>query len=497
MPDKQTLRQLPVISYLGLVVAYIYATYSTFEDRFVSLHGHWTTAGDMDMGYALLGASILFSCLSLKGSLKIRPHWLFILPALTISALFYISSVLDLKSVFFLCLPLGFIALLGLTLGTQATIKILIANLIYVMALPFWYIIIPFLQWMTVYVNSIIIELLGMTAYIEGNYITVPSGVIHVAGGCSGLKYFLSSVALALISSAWNKQRLLHAIISVALAASLAILANWIRVAFLIQIGYSEGISHPLMADHDLLGWCIFVVAMIPWLVYESKSNQSAYSNETAQASSECNENNSPALLLFAAVAGILVLVAPSLSIRDAAHNENISLLSFATALALPETREPQTPRWKPNFPESDAELHQQLLYQGKVLDFSAVYFSGAGPGELAKTTNEIFPVPWRLLSDTPVSTKNKDLKLRSAHGVNNAGQYRQVFYWYWQHGEMFNSIISSKLAMLKYSLTRDQSGQLIAISRRCSESCSSVNEIDPTLEQLISSLVQQLRTQK
>lgn len=42
-------------------------------------------------------------------------------------------------------------------------------------------------------------------------------------------------------------------------------IGNWIRVFILLLIAYYEGVSHPLMEDHDTLGWIVFGAVMLPW----------------------------------------------------------------------------------------------------------------------------------------------------------------------------------------------------------------------------------------
>src|SRR5690606_19531172 len=64
-------------------------------------------------------------------------------------------------------------------------------------ALPQWWLLNGLLQRLTTAAVTLMIDLTGLPAYVEGNFIHVPEGVFEVASGCAGLNYVVVAAALA------------------------------------------------------------------------------------------------------------------------------------------------------------------------------------------------------------------------------------------------------------------------------------------------------------
>ncbi|WP_197479537.1 hypothetical protein, partial [Oleiphilus sp. HI0132] len=105
--------------------------------------------GDLDMGYILLALSAYFSYKNL-GSNKVQPNYLLLPAVILLTAGFVLSQALDIKTLFFLCLALSLPLFSAIVLGFASTRNIIIAWSVVLMAMPFWYLAIPFLQTLTV-----------------------------------------------------------------------------------------------------------------------------------------------------------------------------------------------------------------------------------------------------------------------------------------------------------------------------------------------------------
>ena len=139
------------------------------------------------------------------------------------------------------------------------------------MALPAWYLLIPALQTMTVFGVTSALSLIDIPIFIESNFIHIPNGVIHVAGGCSGLKYLQTAIAISIIMALLQSHQWKKIVVTVFFATLLAIISNWIRVFILILVGHYSGLDHPLMTDHDNLGWAIFLLALILLIIIDRR----------------------------------------------------------------------------------------------------------------------------------------------------------------------------------------------------------------------------------
>ena len=152
-------------------------------------------------------------------------------------------------------------------LGYKFGLNILIPLLFLYYAIPAWdYLTFP-LQTLTVAVCDFLLGIVEIPAFIEGVNIHLPSGIIKVAGGCSGLRYLLvgltiSSLYAVLFLETWQRKVLL--IISGVL---LALLANWLRVFIIIVVGHRSQMTSPLLHEHDHFGWVIFALTLLPLFV--------------------------------------------------------------------------------------------------------------------------------------------------------------------------------------------------------------------------------------
>jgi len=460
-----------------------------YPERMLQLHTHWTTADDLDMGYLLLALFFYFSTKNLSKTPSNTN--LYLLPlTIFISCAFFISEALDLKTLFFLSLALIFPLCVAIILGFEKARSILIPWGIVMMAMPFWYLAIPILQTITVKVVSSIADSISLTVLVEGNYFTIPTGVVHVAGGCSGLKYFISSISIALISSSLNQRSIARSFISLVFAGLFAMLGNWIRVFILLLIGYIEGVDHPLMTDHDTLGWIVFAVVMTPWFFID-KFLDSPATNISSDLSDQKDKSPPPSpstikstcalLACFVLLVGTQHLIKPPQASADIADTiqlpQNLNEMHLSTI---------KSNSWTPNYPPTTATSSGHYTLDGERLDAYVLSYFINGREEMANSTNTIFDKNhWQLISDNSWQSKtNTQLKIRIAQAKSGL-EHRIVYYWY-KHGSKFaNSILSSKIAQLKGAYNDIYTAQLIAISKKCNIHCQQNSQPEKAMEEI------------
>lgn len=109
-----------------------------------------------------------------------------------------------------------------------------------------------------------LVRLIEMPALIQGNSIYIPYGHILIADGCSGLRYFVIALTLAYLISYLNGYKEPKLLLTLAIAAVLGLVTNWIRIFVLIVIGYHTRMESSLMEDHELFGWLLFGAICLP-----------------------------------------------------------------------------------------------------------------------------------------------------------------------------------------------------------------------------------------
>lgn len=262
---------LSQLYFILLSIIYLIINGFLYTISYQEIHLLWTTAGDQDFGYVLLVIAVFYGYKRSRNSALAQPFYWFFFPLFALSIIHYIGQLFDIKTFRLLTLIIGWPFFLGLILGKNFFKNILLPTSLIVMALPAWYLLIPFLQTMTVFGVTSALSLIDIPIFIESNFIHIPNGVIHVAGGCSGLKYLQTAIAISIIMALLQSHQWKKIVITIFFAALLAIISNWIRVFILILVGHYSGLDHPLMKDHDDLGWVVFLITLKPLIIIDRR----------------------------------------------------------------------------------------------------------------------------------------------------------------------------------------------------------------------------------
>ena len=108
-----------------------------------------------------------------------------------------------------------------------------------------------------------VLSLIGLPVYFDGLHFQIPAGVFEIAGGCSGLHFFIVGIAIAVFYGELHRDRLATRVKLVALAIVMALLTNWLRIAIIIIAGHLTDMRHYLVSgEHYTFGWAMFAVAM-------------------------------------------------------------------------------------------------------------------------------------------------------------------------------------------------------------------------------------------
>jgi len=132
------------------------------------------------------------------------------------------------------------------------------------LAIPLWSLGNGLLQEITVHAVRALLASTSIPALVVGNLVHIPAGSFEIAGGCSGLHFFIVALAIAALhgelQGATPKARGLLLI----LAALLAMISNWLRVFTIIVAGYLTDMQHFLIqVDHYYFGWVLFAVVIV------------------------------------------------------------------------------------------------------------------------------------------------------------------------------------------------------------------------------------------
>src|SRR4029077_4676824 len=97
---------------------------------------------------------------------------------------------------------------------------------------------------------------------------TFPNGTrFEVTLACSGVVFLVQGLAVAVLLGELEQASLGRRVRLVASMVAVALIANWIRVLALVQIGYSTDMRHVLVSrDHLEFGWALFVLVLVAFV---------------------------------------------------------------------------------------------------------------------------------------------------------------------------------------------------------------------------------------
>lgn len=134
------------------------------------------------------------------------------------------------------------------------------------------------LVWISTFMTTKLVAASNITALIEGNSISIPSGKIIIADGCSGLRYLTISVLLGYIICLLNKSHWKQNFWIILASILIGLFANWLRIFLLILIGYHTQMQSSLMQDHETFGWILFTLIIAPALYFAPVNKNLGYS---------------------------------------------------------------------------------------------------------------------------------------------------------------------------------------------------------------------------
>jgi exosortase A len=151
-----------------------------------------------------------------------------------------IVAILGVRVAMLLALPLGFLAFL----------------------VPFGDEIIPFLQTITAKMAIALTHWSGVPARIDGIFIDTPVGLFIVAEECSGVKFLVAMVTLAVLVSFTRFERWSRRAVFLLAAIVVPVLANGVRAWGTIYIAQFAGVEFAAGFDHIVYGWIFFAIVV-------------------------------------------------------------------------------------------------------------------------------------------------------------------------------------------------------------------------------------------
>lgn len=131
-------------------------------------------------------------------------------------------------------------------------------------AIPIWNYAVPLLQRFSVAATETLLSWIGVHAEVSEYSVRIAGGTFEIIEGCSGQRYFMVTLALAVLVASVHRLRGWRAVGYVAACGLLAMIANWIRIVIVIYAGDTYGMqTHLVAVEHFTLGHVIFGLLLV------------------------------------------------------------------------------------------------------------------------------------------------------------------------------------------------------------------------------------------
>lgn len=309
------------------------------------------------------------------------------------------------------------------------------------------------LQHITAVFSVRVLQLTGFTTVLQGVVIETPFGAWHVAEACSGIKFFIASLALGalyahLFYRSWRRR-----LVFMVFAFVMPIIANGFRVYFTVVIGEVFGVQYATGTDHLIFGWQFFGTVLLLLFVVGWHWREL----DPRQSTAEVRVDPGPPsgrIVSFGALAVLLLLSGPLAAwglaaVTPAMPSPSASAVPQvfgAWRLMLPEAN-PLGARYRAPDAEfmgtfADGTRHVNVVrirYDGRPRDGHKLFLTGNRPFDTGQ---------WRQIG------KAKLLRGAGFHEVHqlrlsSGGQRRLVWYWYEVGGHVVQGLVEVKFRQL------------------------------------------------
>lgn len=357
-----------------------------------------------------------------RNALVLRFHTGYLLAMVAVAAVLAISIIAQQVSIIRLLFPL-YVILLFCTLVKPSLALVVPLALLWFIS-PVWGSLTGPLQYISVVITKFIMQLTHIPVYVDGNFVQIPQGVFEIAEGCSGLRYFIVSLALSTLLCHLHLRKLRNMVLLTVCAVVGAILVNGIRIVLIILIGYFSDMQSSIVKDHNMFGWFLYIPFIFVLFYLVGKLEPHPARDEKRYQPQRITKL--PLVIMISAS-----LLLSGMSIRLLL--KQYPLLDFS-AVELTTINKEQTP--SPSIPAFSRKEHNVMDISGtEVIDIS-YHFDGRHDANRADYyLNNIMPDGWmKVHSETTDSSR---LIWLSDHSGNSA----ILQFWYEANGHKTGSV--------------------------------------------------------
>jgi len=465
----------------ALAIALYCAALALDTPEVLELSRHWDSSSPIAHGWAilLLVPVMLWVAMRRLGPLPTpEAGHSKLIPLIGLVAAALLTSVPHAAAIDMFALlnvPAGVFFALWLLYGPRVARAAAVPLAYFLFALPLWELLAPPLQWLTIKASVPLLHLMGVTTTVHAPFITVPAGVFEIEAGCSGLRFFIAAFATsALIAFSdrlpWKKAALL-----IGSALLMALVTNWIRVAFIIFIGNRTAMTAPIVRDHATFGWWLFVIALIPIILLARKLSRTQQPRpDVPHARIKLSGVPVACAVLLLALGPVWVFAADQL-----AESQGPVQWPASSPRGWVSSQSGAPADWKPQYPGALAERLTAFTSGDANVDRYVAVYGLQGPGrKLIGYDSSITGSGWEVVSDTNTAVPASHAPVREMEIADRSGHRRLLWMWYEVRGVRTLSARDVKIRQSLSAFGLANRSAVVALSAHCAADCTSARQM-------------------
>lgn len=277
---------------------------------------------------------------------------------------------------------LALVAMLQVAIMTIVGLKVyrafLFPSLYMFFLVPTGEYLVPPLQTFTAEFSVAALRLLNIPVYLDGIFISIPTGHFKVAEACAGLRFLIATVAFGFLFANLMYASFSRRFIFVALCIVIPVIANGFRALGIILVAYLSNNKLATGVDHIVYGWVFFsfVMVLLIWIGMQFRDSKDE------------GEAVAPAFAWPEQVAGrqavlgsaVVVMLLSALAPAAATHLRLIEPSADPAKLSVPDVQQPwnrveATSEWAPSYPTADRILAQTYQGPSGAVDLAIVFY--------------------------------------------------------------------------------------------------------------------------
>lgn len=362
-------------------------------------------------------------------------------------------------------------------------------------AVPFGDFLIPTLQDITAVMVVEGLRWINIPVYIDGIFLSIPTGNFEVAEACSGVRFLIATIALGSLFANLSFRTPTRRLIILGLAVVVPIVANGIRAFGIVYIAHITDHKVAVGVDHLIYGWIFFAFVTVVLLAIGMTFRETDGDNEIYMPAAEdrtAGRFTNAKGLISGAVASIAVAVVGPVYAEVMLDRGVSRITAPLTAPAVGNGWEPlgrSATTWRPKFAGVDAELMTSFQKADVRVHLYMAYYTHQRQGaELVNFGNTFVTEKWQRSGSgfTPVQISGVDQTVKSTRLLGRQAR-RLVWEWYWIGGQFTSNRYVAKIyeAISKLFGT-DKAAAAIIVAADFDES---VSEADTVLRDFLGNL--------